>query len=171
MDATHLPEILEIKESLTGHRKAFPCRLLEATSHSAVVLFVSTQPYRVSGLALPAGTITFGHFWTNRPYNAYHWLTPEGVTLAYYFNLSDHTHIAAAELHWRDLIVDVLLRPGAGQVEVLDEDELPSDLDQQTRADIRAAKIALLAQATALAAELEARAGSLWARAFGGPRP
>ena len=42
-------------------------------------------------------------------------------------------------LEWRDLTVDVLATP-AGRLEVLDEDELPADLDAATRARIEAGK-------------------------------
>jgi hypothetical protein len=170
MDETPLPEILEIKESLAGARKQFRCRLLERTAGSAVVLFVSRVVYTVADLALPPGTITFGHFWTDRPYNVYHWLTPGGATLAHYFNLADGTALDGETLRWRDLTVDLLVRPDRA-VEILDEDELPPGLDPTTRALVEAARRRALDDLPALLPALEARAGELWPRALGGPRP
>ena len=70
----------------------------------------------VHGVDLPAGTISFGHFWTDRLYNVYHWLDADRRTLGFYFNIADRTRIAEAELEWRDLVVDVLATP-AGRLE------------------------------------------------------
>jgi hypothetical protein len=163
------PEILEIKESLSGRRKEFRCRLLARGPGSAVILFVSTIEYRVGDLTLPAGTITFGHFWTDRPYNVYHWLSSDGTKVAFYFNIADRTVLEPEVLRWRDLAVDILVRNG--QVEVLDEDEVPAALDPETRASLETGKREVLARAAALGAELEAAATALWPRAVGGARP
>jgi hypothetical protein len=169
MSVNDLPEILETKHALDGRRKEFRCRALELGPTSAVVLFVSPGPYRVAELALPTGTVTFGHFWTERAYNVYHWLTPRGATLGFYFNIADGTTLDAAGLTWRDLAIDVLVTGGAAQV--LDEHELPGDLGPELGAYIEAAKQEVLAHAPAVTKELEAAAGPLWRRAFGQERP
>lgn len=169
MDDSRFPEILERKERLSGRVQEFRCRLLEGGARAAAVLFVSDRAYQVADLALPEGTVTFGHFWADRAYNAYHWLSPEGTTLGYYFNLSDRTQISPTELRWRDLAVDVLLRPD-GRLDVLDEHELPADLDADLRARIQTARAQVVAAAPALGSELEARADALWTRVFGRPR-
>ncbi len=124
--ADALPEILEVKRTLDGREKHFQCRLIEGAQRQAVVLFVAPAAMHVHGIDLPAGTVTFGHFWTERLYNVYHWLDARSGTIAFYFNLADQTVIEAARLEWRDLTVDVLATP-AGRVDVLDEDELPAD--------------------------------------------
>jgi hypothetical protein len=165
-----LPVVLEVKETLDDRRHEFRCGLLEASPGRAVVLFVTDRAYRVHDVHLPPGTVTFGHFWTARPFNAYHWLTPDGATIAYYFNLSDGTEITEEAIRWRDLAVDVLARPG-GRPLVLDEHELPADLPLAERADIARARAQLEAELAALCADLERRAGALWAAAFGEARP
>jgi len=119
----------------------------------------------VHGIDLPAGTITFGHFWTDRLYNVYHWLGERGQTIAFYFNLADRTVIEGGRLEWRDLTLDVLATP-AGRLEVLDEDELPADLDPTTRARIEEAKGAILGDPRRLMAEIEARSRALYPRVF-----
>jgi hypothetical protein len=169
MDVNALPTILETKRTLAGGHKTFPCRVLDRAGDALTVLFVSDRVYRVGALELPTGTITFGHFWAERPYNVYHWLTPAGATLAFYFNLADQTAIGPDTLSYRDLTVDLLARPGAAP-QILDEDELPADLDPATRQQIaRALQIARadLPQQQLL---LEARADALWPRAFGSAR-
>lgn len=163
-----LPRIVETKRTLAGREKIFQCRLLSSCApDSVVLLFVSDAAVRVHDLALPAGTVTFGYFWRDRPYNVYHWMTPAGATLACYVNLADATTIDADHLRWRDLTVDVLLLPGAAPV-VLDEDELPADLDAATRAAVAAARDEVLASAEAIRAEVEGRSHQLWPRAFAG---
>jgi hypothetical protein len=168
-----LPEILETKVTLSGGRKEFRCRVLERREEpggrALVVLFVSDGPYQVEEIALPAGTITFGHFWATRPYNVYHWLEPTGATIARYANLADGAAIGEDTLTWRDLTVDVLLRPGA-PAQVLDEAELPADLAPADRAALDRALLVLRADLPALLPALEERADRLWARLHGGRR-
>ena len=160
-----LPKILELKRTLDGREKRFHCRLIEGDQRHAVVLFVAPTAMQVHGIELPAGTVTFGHFWTDRPYNVYHWLDPRGETIGFYINLSDSTVIADGRLEWRDLTLDVLATP-AGRLEVLDEHELPADLDEGLRARITAATQEILADASALMSEIERRSRALYPRVF-----
>ena len=168
-----LPEILEVKTTLQGERKEFRCRVLARTGaavgDAVTVLFVADRAYQVADLVLPAGTITFGHFWGSRPYNVYHWLAPDGRTIAHYFNLSTDTAISDDRLQWKDLAVDVLARPGAPP-EVLDEADLPDTLDRETLMTLAEATREVLADAPAIVAELEARADRLWQRLYSRPR-
>ncbi len=166
MEPASLPTILEIKRTLGGARKEFRCRLVERQSDRAIVLFVADRAYQVPGLALPPGTVTLGHFWPGRPYNVYHWMQPSGTTLAHYFNLATDTSIDAETIRWTDLTLDVLVQPGTPPV-VLDEDELPADLDPDTRSRIDAARSAVLEQQGAVVANLEEQAGAIWPRLFG----
>jgi predicted RNA-binding protein associated with RNAse of E/G family len=164
-----LERITEIKESLRGGRKTFNCKVLARRGGELVVLFVSTAVYSVLDLSLPVGTVTFGHFWTDRPYNVYHWMEPSGRTIAFYVNLAADTKVDGGQLSWRDLVVDVLVVPGAAPL-VLDEDELPPDLDAATQAAIAAARAEVLARLPALTTELASEADALWPRAFGTDR-
>ena len=168
-----LPEIREVKTTLLGERLEFACRVLARTgaavSDAITVLFISDREYRVGDLVLPAGTVTFGHFWGNRPYNVYHWLTSDGRTVAHYFNLSADTVIDEATLRWKDLAVDVLVRPGSTP-EVLDEADLPDTLDRETLMTIAEATRSVLIEAPVIVAELEGRADRLWQRVWSRPR-
>lgn len=169
MDVNALPSIVETKRTLLGTEKSFPCRVLERTPDALVVLFISPRAYQVAELQLPAGTLTFGHFWVERPYNVYHWLTPGGATLAHYFNLADQTVIGADHFSFRDLTLDLLSRPGRPP-EVLDHHELPADLDPATHASITRALAQVQAELPQLGPWLEQRADQLWLRLFGAPR-
>jgi predicted RNA-binding protein associated with RNAse of E/G family len=160
-----LPAILEIKRTLDGREKRFDCRLLALAPdrHHAAVLWVAPAPMHVHGVDLPAGTVSVGHFWTDRHYNVYHWLDRAGETLGYYFNICDETRIEAGVIDWRDLTVDVLALPG-GRLDVLDEHELPDELPAAIAAVIATGKNAILQAPAAVMAEIDAASQSALAR-------
>ncbi len=164
-----LPAILELKRTLDGCEKRFHCRVIEGDQRRVVVLYIAPAAMHVHGVDLPAGTVTFGYFWTDRLYNVYHWLDGRGETIGFYFNLSDQTVIGDGHLEWRDLTLDVLATP-AGRLEVLDEDELPADLDETTRAHIEEARRSILADPGRLTDEIERRSRALYPRVFPGTR-
>lgn len=89
--------------------------------------------WRIAGgaLVLPKGTVTVSHYWSDRSYNVYHWIT-EGRSVAYYCNVVEATEISADLVVYTDLAVDVLIRP-SGDASVLDEEELPPDLAPERR--------------------------------------
>jgi predicted RNA-binding protein associated with RNAse of E/G family len=149
---------------LSGQEKRFECMTLAHEGSHLLVLFVAAANMHVHGVDLPAGTVTFGHFWTGRPYNVYHWLdAATGSTIGAYVNLSDNTSISDERLEWRDLIVDLLLMPD-GRATVLDEDELPLDLPPALRLQIASAQASVLASRSDLIAELEHHRAALWPR-------
>ena len=125
-----------------------------------VVLYRVPGAREVHGVALPAGTMTVGYFWTARPFNLYHWVGPDGRTLAHYFNVGDVTRLEGDLLEWHDLAVDVLATPD-GRVQVLDEDELPPDLDPALRRYVEAARDRILRDLPDLIAESEARSAEI----------
>lgn len=161
MSPPALPLLTETKETLAGVQKTYACRVLTRAPGHVVLLFVSDRTMRVHDLVLPPGTVTFGYFWADRSYNVYHWMTPAGATMGLYFNVAEGTVIAEQTLFWRDLVVDVLIRP-SGEVIVLDEDELPADLSPARRALVADTRDSLIANAPQLLAELTARSAALW---------
>ncbi|MCZ7573693.1 MAG: DUF402 domain-containing protein [Ardenticatenaceae bacterium] len=134
MTITHRP-YTENKVRLSGERLHFTCELLEQRPDRVVLRHILPGPGRVGDVELPAGTVTFGYYWPARPYNVYHWLHPDGTTLAHYFNLSGPVTVEENQLEWQDLVIDVLVTPD-GRVQLLDEDELPSWLEDDVRAHI-----------------------------------
>ncbi len=119
----------------------------------AVLRYVIDRERRVGDLALRPGMVTIAHYWVDRPYNAYHWL--DGArTVGLYASIADRTRIEATSVSYRDLVVDALLHP-TGAVDVLDEDELPPDLEPGARKTIADALEALITNGRRLAAEIE----------------
>lgn len=107
-----------------------------------------------TALVLPAGTLTLGHYWTDRPYNVYHWVDRAGRTLAYYCSIARDTTITDDEVAYTDLVVDVVIDT-EGRAFVLDEEDLPPDLDPSDRRTIASALDQLLAHPARLAREIE----------------
>jgi predicted RNA-binding protein associated with RNAse of E/G family len=69
---------------------------------------------------------------------------------------------------WEDLEVDVLVTPDR-RVQVLDEDRLPDALAAEHRAEIAAAQARVLADRTAVVAEIESASRAFGGRATWGP--
>jgi hypothetical protein len=147
-------QITEIKRTLDGRRKEFACELCSCDDDSAIVLYRLKRDIVLAGVAMPAGTLSFGHYWRGRNYNVYHWIRPNGQTAAYYFNLADETSITAETVDWRDLAIDLMVTPD-GACQLLDEDELPADLDPALRAEIDTAVSYLLQAYPRIVAEVE----------------
>ncbi len=160
-----LTPIVEIKQTLAGTLKRFDCLKLAGDQRHVVVLWVAREPMHVHGVDLPAGTISFGHFWTDRFYNVYHWVDAAQQTAGLYFNIADRTRIGPAQLEWRDLVVDVLATPG-GRLEVLDEDELPATLAPDVAEHLAAGKAAILGAPDAVIREIEAASRALYPLVF-----
>lgn len=149
--------VLERKVRLDGSAEAWTCELLALEpGRYAAVRYVLPEERRIAGtaLALPAGTVTIGHYWADRPYTAYHWLSGER-TLGVYCSVAELLRVEPDGIVYLDLAVDVLLLPGGG-VSVLDEHELPSDLERETLETIEDAVAALQADPAGLLADVEA---------------
>jgi len=115
---------------------------------------------QLEDLLLPRGSISLGYFWQHKPFNLYHWVDDKGQTLALYFNICDNTRISEEQIGWRDLCVDVLLTPDL-RCRVLDEDELPDDLDDELQTYIDSARASLCADPAHLLAAFVARSAAL----------
>jgi uncharacterized protein len=156
-------EILEVKRTLGGSVLTFPCVAADVTPQRAVLLYRASGSRRVGDLDLPPGTITVAYYWTDRPYNVYHWLSPAGDTLAWYFNISGPARIGDGRVEWEDLEVDVLVTPDL-EARVLDEDRLPATLTASRHAAIAAARARVLREYAAVAREVQATSPGFLAR-------
>jgi len=146
--------VIERKTRFDGSVQEFACRALviEPGTH-AVIRYDLDRDWHVGGMVFPKGGYTAGHFWADRPYNVYHWLE-RGRTLAYYFNVGLVDEISQARIAWRDLIVDVLVKPD-GAIDILDEDEVPPDLPAEHRRTIAQALEQIVTNPKRLVREIE----------------
>jgi predicted RNA-binding protein associated with RNAse of E/G family len=147
---------VEIKRNLDGKLVEYPCTTLAFEPGArAVVLCEIEEPEPVAGgrIVLPAGTRSYGYFWLDRPYIAYHWLI-EGETFLHYVNIGRVASLAPDEVVWDDYAVDVLRWPD-GRVEVIDEDEVPQNTEQSILTYIAEAKSRILAELDDIVASVE----------------
>src|SRR5437867_11889569 len=148
--------ITERKTRLDGSVVEYACEaLVVEPGRRAVVRYVAEQDRPLAGtnLVLRKGTVTVGHFWTDRPYNVYHWLDG-GRTVALYLSIATDTTIEPTLIAYRDLVVDVLFRP-SGALEILDEDELPPSIEPRYRLAIAKALETCITEGRRLSAEIE----------------
>jgi predicted RNA-binding protein associated with RNAse of E/G family len=146
--------IIERKTRFDGSVQEFACRILALEpGKRAVIRYDLDRDWHVGGMVFPKGGYTAGHFWTDRPYNVYHWLN-DGRTLAYYFNVGLVDDISETHVAWRDLIIDVLVKPD-GAIDILDEDEVPADLPSEHRSTIARALEQIVTNPKRLVQEIE----------------
>ena len=145
--------IKEIKTTLGGERQEFACALLDRSPAHVAVFYPVLRRRRVGNLVLPKGTESFGYFWADRPYNVYHWVSPQGRTLGFYVNLADEVELRPGEVRWRDLAVDLLFSADGSRVQILDEEETQS-LPAALQAKIAAARAHVLIRRDELLAEV-----------------
>jgi predicted RNA-binding protein associated with RNAse of E/G family len=147
--------VIERKTRYDGSAQDFACRILALEpGKRAVIRYDFAREWTVSGIALPKGGFTAGHFWIDRPYNVYHWLDPAERTLGFYFNVGHTDVISESTVAWRDLIIDVVVTPD-GKIDILDEDELPPDLPAEHRGTIARALEQIVTNPKRLVAEIE----------------
>jgi predicted RNA-binding protein associated with RNAse of E/G family len=148
--------IIERKTRLDGSVSEYRCeRLSVDVDRRAVLRYVMDREWVIgeSGVVLHPGQITVAHYWSDRPYNVYHWLDGPR-TIAYYCNVASDTLIREDIVAYTDLVVDVLLRP-SGETIILDEEELPPDLAPALRVHIARALETIAAGPRRLVAEIE----------------
>lgn len=142
----------------------FDCELLYADDRETVVIYRMPEDVQLEDVKLPKGCVSVGYFWAHKPFNAYHWVDDRRRSLALYLNICDNVSLSSEQIAWRDLTVDVLITPDT-RCRVLDEDELPDDLEPELRDYIAAASAELCASSTHLLAAFEARSRNLLRKA------
>ncbi len=147
------PEVEERKRKLDGRTLRYRCEALELSPQRAVLLYRTTHDVDLAGVGIPAGTLSYGVYWAERPFNVYRWVDGSGTVIAHYFNVATDTRLSAEAVDWLDLEVDVLFTPD-GHVRVLDEEEVPADLAPAHRAALATA-LARLSDPSGVVAEVE----------------
>jgi predicted RNA-binding protein associated with RNAse of E/G family len=119
--------IVEVKRHLDGREERFVCDVIELVPGERAVVLWQTQleePLCDGPLFIPAGPlVTWGYFWTARPYLVYKMTRPDGRLWGHRFDICTDVEITEREIRYLDLIVDVWV-DAQGQLYVLDEDEL-----------------------------------------------
>ncbi len=157
------PRCTERKIRLSGEEVSFECELLAYEDDLGIVRYVIERERTIDGIVLPAGTVTLGLYYSDRPYNLYYWIAPrQGPDetaedpwrrdIAYYFNVVEPIEVSREMIAYRDLVVDVLVLPD-GRARPLDESELPDSLDESLRDRIISVRDDLLVRHTEIIEE------------------
>lgn len=132
----------ETKITLSGEIKTYLCELVSLNNGLGILRYIIDREYDVHGVVLAPGDETVALYWEDRPYTLYVWRRQVAQDTIYYFNIADRISLTPHEFIWRDLAVDILV-DGRG-VHVLDEHELPADLDGRLGRYINEAKAHIL---------------------------
>lgn len=133
----------EIKHTYFGERVIAHCYLCSLSEESGVLKYYFDDTWVVNGLILGPPMFTLAYYPDNKPYNVYCWFTDSNELIAYYFNIVDNTSLSPDLFSYQDLIVDLLVYPDL-TYEVLDEDEIPENIDKETLDYINNAKSHIL---------------------------
>jgi predicted RNA-binding protein associated with RNAse of E/G family len=150
------------KHYLSGEEVTFACELVDLQDGFGILKYMVPQQLRFQNLVVPQGSISYGFFWTDRPYNLYMWVGEHEDVLGCYFNVADAVSLSRQEFVWTDLVVDILIVPGPehenaqARVQLLDEDQVPETLDEAVRATIYLGKCEVLRNHRAIIEEARA---------------
>ncbi|GAB4330044.1 MAG: hypothetical protein Kow0010_14820 [Dehalococcoidia bacterium] len=111
--------IIERKIALDGSSVDFACTLSFRGPGLAVVRFAlpgDVGAYRTP-VPVPPRAVSFGYFWSRRPYNTYRILTPTGDVVAHRFDAVTAVRITAAMVSFRDLLLDWWALPDGTLIE------------------------------------------------------
>lgn len=138
-----MPPCIETKILLSGEIQRYECELVYFDNRFGMLKYTVDRHYKVNGIKLYPGDVTYALYWVDRPYTLYTWRLNRREGALYYFNIADRISLRPDEFTWRDLIVDILA-DGARDVHVLDEGELPQTLSPGLLHYIERAKVHLM---------------------------
>jgi len=157
-----LGNFIEYKKTYFGESKVFDCDLVykDDEQREVVIAYRPEKTMHFVGVEFPIGSVSLGYYWKNRNYNVYHWKDLRGKTLLFYFNISKDTRIQENSVTWLDLIVDIAVKPEESPI-VLDEDEVPKNIEPQDKRIIETTKKQILDNIKSFTDEIEARTASI----------
>lgn len=144
---------LEKIHLLNGNIRVYRCELIYNNQSLGILKYNLEKQYEVAGLILPKLSITYAFYWINRPYTLYRWYF-KGKNIGNYFNIADQVVLSDSEFEWRDIVIDILYRQD-GLPNILDEDELPTDLPDYLLEYIGSAKSQIIENYQDILAETE----------------
>jgi len=140
-------EITERKIRYDSKFVDYKCWLLRDQNQSRVLFHIIKESFTMQfnqfNITIPVGSYRIAYYWKNRPYNLYFWRDKKGKYLASYFNIVKNTKFEERMVSFEDLIIDVLALPN-GEYFILDENELPKELERFENGTVKSALETLL---------------------------
>jgi predicted RNA-binding protein associated with RNAse of E/G family len=116
---------VEVKEALLGEARRFDLECWLASPDLVVARWVAEAG---NGFGVPAGTFSWGVWWSRRPIGAYRMHTPAGELRRYRVDAIEELRIGEGEVRYRDLLLDAWIAPD-GEVTFEDEDEVAEAIE------------------------------------------
>ncbi len=155
-----LQKFTEFKHTYWNETKTFDCYLVERMQNEVVLAFRPSEEIQFLGITFGPNTVSLGYFWENRNYNVYHWKDVSGNTLLFYFNISKDTKFGADRVDWKDLIVDIAVKPHSKPA-VLDEQEVPQNAQSEDIKLVQKSEEEILSKLEIIQAYLEAKSNHI----------
>ena len=115
--------VLEVKRFPDGSRQEYACEAVSRERHLVVLRFHHPLPRNAGVFHFPAGSVTYGFFWRRRPYVLYVVRGPQGLPIAYRFDVVDRVRLRRGRVEYLDLALDAWLDP-SGRTWLEDQEEV-----------------------------------------------
>lgn len=126
----------EVKKIFGGKKKIYPCKLLQLNENRGVLKYKLKKVHHVQNIILKPDYITYAFYWPEKPFNLYKWEDQEGYPQGNYFNVADKVRLSRESFFWRDLFVDILVTSGEQKTYIIDEEEIPENIDRRLKEHI-----------------------------------
>ena len=110
----------EYKLKANGILKSYQCELVYQHKNLRVLSFVmptGSTSFKTT-ISIPEGTISYGYFWLQRPYNIYRMKHNDEI-IAHRFDAISDLYYTSDSVYYRDLVLDWWLTPNG---ELIEED-------------------------------------------------
>lgn len=113
-------KISERKVKADGSLHEYSCDLVFLTTNLVIIAYTMARGGVLPGIKVPVppGSISYGFFWTDRPYNLYRMLRPDGTVIAHRIDAVADVEISEDVVAYRDTVLDWWILDG----ELIEED-------------------------------------------------
>lgn len=155
-------KISERKVKADGSLHEYSCDLLFLTTEVAIIAYTMARGGTLPdvGLKVEPGSVSYGYFWANRPYNLYRMKRPDGSIIAHRFDAVADVVLSREVISYRDTVLDwwlvdgVLTEEDADELEEMVASGVVPEADHQlalaAREAVRLGWPAIVAEAIAL---------------------
>ncbi|HEX6030266.1 MAG TPA: DUF402 domain-containing protein [Tepidiformaceae bacterium] len=105
--------IVERKRKPDGTVREYPCEFVMRRRGLLVIRFRMQKGGSIFGtpIDVPPGSVSYGYFWANRPYNLYRMFRADGSLIAHRFDAVSDVRLLDGAVEYRDLVLDWWVLP------------------------------------------------------------
>ncbi len=113
----------EWREHVLSSPSFFHCRLVRREENCALLEYISRRQGTIKDVAVPAGSRTYALYREGADWVGWRIVGPSGEDLCRLVHLAGDVRLGEDRVRYRDLLLDVLERPG-GVPEIIDQEDL-----------------------------------------------